>query len=240
MIDPMIWQDEEFGSLTSGAKILFIGLFSNADDEGRIRANPAYLKSSIFMYDDITPAIVKTKRDEVVEKMSSVVFYEIDGKEYIQLKNWNEFQKQHKDRITPSTLPPYIEDVTDNVGQVTDNVGVDKVRLVKVSLDQVSILAKKSQVSQDNPKLHERLPEEKQKPIHRLGYFLEDTLKTKIVNWGKSGKAVAMILKAGYTEDQIKWTIKEMSREDFYQDKGFDLMTVANNIDKYKAKVRNG
>lgn len=136
MIDPMIWQDEEFGSLTPEAKILFIGLFSNADDEGRLRANPAYLKSTIFMYDDISLDMIKLKRKEVVEAMSSVVLYEVDGKEYIQLKNWEEYQKQHKDRIVSSTLPPYIEHVTDNVGQVTDNVGLDKVSISKVSIDK--------------------------------------------------------------------------------------------------------
>jgi len=105
MIDPSIWSDESFGSLSSGAKILFIGLFSNADDEGRILANPAYLKATVFMYDTVTLDIIKTKRTEVIEKMSSVILYEVDGKEYIQLSRWEEYQKQQKDRIQPSKLP---------------------------------------------------------------------------------------------------------------------------------------
>lgn len=145
MIDPTIWADEDFGSLTMPAKVLFIGLFSNADDEGRIRANESYLKSTVFMY-DITFSLVNIKsfRDEVVERMKSVRLYKVDGKQYIQLNNWSEYQKQHKDRIVPSTFPPYEDDVTDNVGQVTDNVGVDKVsidkvRLSKDRLDKISL-----------------------------------------------------------------------------------------------------
>ena len=52
MIDPNIWQSEDFGKLSLLAKIVFIGLFSNADDEGRGRANPVYLKSTLFPYEE--------------------------------------------------------------------------------------------------------------------------------------------------------------------------------------------
>lgn len=149
MIDPMIWQDEEFGALSSNAKLLFIGLFSNADDEGRIRANKAYLKSTIFMYDSLTPDQIENARNEVVNNMDTVQLYVVGGKEYIQLRNWNEYQKQHKDRIQESTLPACndgvsvtikdeSDDVSDNVGQVSDNVGVSKDKLSQDRLDEVS------------------------------------------------------------------------------------------------------
>lgn len=83
-----------------------------------------------------------------------------------------------------------------------------------------------------------RLPLEKQQAVHRLGYFLEDTLETTIVNWGKQAKAVTQMLKAGYTEDQIKNVIKHMAKvDDFFSDKGFDLMTVAGQISRYKAEA---
>ena len=137
MIDPTIWEDEDFGKLTLGAKLLFIGLFSNADDEGRIRANVAYLKSTIFMYEDIALEDVKAVREQVCEIMKSVKLYEISGKEYIQLSHWNEYQKQHKDRIQPSTLPPYQEHVSDIVRQSPHKLS--KVRLDKDKLSKVSI-----------------------------------------------------------------------------------------------------
>lgn len=168
MIDPMIWQDEEFGALTAQAKILFIGLFSNADDEGRIRANPAYIKSTIFMYDSIDLKSVETFRDEVAGNMKSIQLYQVDGKDYIQLKNWSEYQKQHKDRIVSSTLPPYIEDVSDNVGQVSDNVGVDKVRLDKIRLGKDKLDKNDDKNSDEFSELKETLgvPEPSNKGIN--------------------------------------------------------------------------
>ena len=51
MIDPGIWQSEDFSKLSTLAKLVFIGLFSNADDEGRGRAKAAYIKSTLFPYD---------------------------------------------------------------------------------------------------------------------------------------------------------------------------------------------
>lgn len=147
MIDPTIWEDENFGELSVYAKLLFIGLFSNADDEGRIRANPAYIKSTVFMYDDLLQDKVEDLMNEVFSKMKSVKGYLVDGKQYIQLLKWSEYQKQHKDRIVSSTLPPYKEDVSDNVGQVTDNVGVDKVKLSKDSIDKDSL--SKVSISED-------------------------------------------------------------------------------------------
>lgn len=89
---------------------------------------------------------------------------------------------------------------------------------------------------------HVRKPLDKATQLQRIVYHLEDTLKTTIVNWGKQAKALSMMLKAGYTEDQIKKTINYMaSRDEFFGDKGFDLMTVANSISRYKAQSnRNG
>lgn len=138
MIDPSIWEDEDFGKLTMAGKLLFIGLFSNADDEGRLRGNPAYLKSTIFMYDDTDLTTISDLLKQVTGIMKSVRFYEVEGKQYIQLLKWNEYQKQHKDRVQSSTLPPYIEHVTDNVGQVTDNDGVSKLSKDKLSKDKLS------------------------------------------------------------------------------------------------------
>lgn len=43
MIDPSIWINEDFGTLSNLAKLVFIGLFSLADDEGRRKS-----KSSVY------------------------------------------------------------------------------------------------------------------------------------------------------------------------------------------------
>jgi microsomal dipeptidase-like Zn-dependent dipeptidase len=93
MIDPCIWQSEDFSKLSILAKVVWIGLFSNADDEGRGRAKASYVKSMIFPYDEDEKAIKKVDKtlDEIAQIMS-IIFYIEDGNELYQLRNWGKFQ----------------------------------------------------------------------------------------------------------------------------------------------------
>lgn len=107
MVDPNIWDSEDFGRLSLLAMVLFMGLFSNADDEGRGRSNPTYLKSLILPYkEDLRSADIEKALLEISTNMS-VVFYSCNGNSYYWLYNWNKFQKI--DRPTPSKLPNFDE-----------------------------------------------------------------------------------------------------------------------------------
>ena len=107
MIDPNIWQSEDFSKLSTLGKLVFIGLFSLADDEGRGRSNPVYLKSTLFPYEE---GIRSTDIDKTLSEISSnmsVIFYSCDGSSYYSLYNWNAWQKI--DRPTESKIPEYDE-----------------------------------------------------------------------------------------------------------------------------------
>lgn len=107
MIDPNIWQSEDFSKLSTLGKLVFIGLFSLADDEGKGRSNPVYLKSSLFPYEEgIRSADIDKTLSEIGSNMS-VIFYTHDGSNYYNLYNWNEWQKI--DKPTPSKIPDYDE-----------------------------------------------------------------------------------------------------------------------------------
>ena len=53
MIDPNIWMSEDVARLGVLDRLLLIGMFSNADDYGKGRANPVFVRSTVFPYDDI-------------------------------------------------------------------------------------------------------------------------------------------------------------------------------------------
>lgn len=108
MIDPNIWQSEDFSKLSTLAKLVFIGLFSLADDEGRGRGNPVYLKSTLFPYEE---GIRSTDIDKTLSEISSnmsVIFYSCDGSSYYSLYNWNTWQKI--DKPSQSKIPEYDEE----------------------------------------------------------------------------------------------------------------------------------
>ena len=91
-IHPDIWSDPSLGSLKPIERLMFIGLFSNADDEGRLPGNPAYLRSTIFPYDDFSNAQIKAMRDRISSVCSNVLIYEVAGIEYIALLQWQRYQ----------------------------------------------------------------------------------------------------------------------------------------------------
>lgn len=103
-----IWESEDYGKLSNLGKIIFIGLFSLADDEGRGRANPMYLKSKLFPYNEgVRSTDIEKALSEISSNMS-IVFYNCDGNDYYSLLSWNIFQKI--DKPTSSKIPEFEKD----------------------------------------------------------------------------------------------------------------------------------
>jgi hypothetical protein len=100
---PDIWSDPVLGRLPALELVFYIGCFSNADDEGRLIGDPAYLRSTIFPYHEHSNRKIRTVRDAVIEKVNSLSMYEAAGVEYLVFSNWRDWQKPKYP--TPSKLP---------------------------------------------------------------------------------------------------------------------------------------
>ena len=104
MLSPEIWESESFSSLSDFQKIVFIGLISLADDEGRGKANPSFIKSTLFPYDENRRvAEVKSALSQIA-RCTSTQFYNVNGSEYYLLTSWKKWQKI--DKPSKSKLPP--------------------------------------------------------------------------------------------------------------------------------------
>lgn len=91
-LKPDIWTDEKFALLSTGAKLLFIGAISTADDAGRIRAHPALLKATVLPLDRATPQDI-TKWLRELEAASMIGLYQVRGEALAQLANWAKHQR---------------------------------------------------------------------------------------------------------------------------------------------------
>ena len=104
-IHPEIWDDPDLGRVTPLAFILYVGCFSNADDDGRLIGDCSHLKSQVFRYrPEVTLDDVLSARDELAAACTSFVVYEKNGIEYVCFRNWNDYQKPKYPK--PSKLPP--------------------------------------------------------------------------------------------------------------------------------------
>lgn len=124
MIDPNFWQSEDISRLSPFARLLFIGMISNADDEGRGRANINYLKSTIFPYDDIRVAEVDKALSEVSHN-TSVVVYEVAHSRYYAFTNWKKWQRV--DKPQDSIIPPVPDNSENDSGMILESFSTDSV-----------------------------------------------------------------------------------------------------------------
>lgn len=118
-----------------------------ADDDGRLIANPAYLRGQIFAFDEeLQISEIKEVRNEV-EKNNLIEVYEVDGVEYIQHPNWGKYQVIRGDLYTASTLP-------DRNGNVTKPLRESSLSKDKISKDKKDKSEKKekSEVVKFTPK----------------------------------------------------------------------------------------
>ena len=121
MISPEIWESSSFSKLSDFAKLVFIGLISQADDEGKGKASPNIIRSKLFPdSEEKRVTDIKKALSEIALKMS-ITFYEAEGDSFYILTNWHSWQKI--DRPTPSKIPnpPQSVVTTGERGRYTQN-----------------------------------------------------------------------------------------------------------------------
>lgn len=94
------FKNEELVELSFGTRLLFIGLWTLADREGRLEDRPKRIKMELFPADnlDVDEALCE------LEKSGFVIRYQANDARYIQVCNFKKHQNPHKDE-RPSTIP---------------------------------------------------------------------------------------------------------------------------------------
>ena len=104
-IKPEFWTDKKILRLSRDARLLFIGLWNFADDNGVIEADPLQLKVRIFPADpDITDETIQRLLDEM-KALDLIREYEYEGERYIWIVNFTKHQKIDRPRKSNLPLP---------------------------------------------------------------------------------------------------------------------------------------
>jgi hypothetical protein len=111
-IKPEFPQSETIGRLSRDARLLFVQLWTFADDSGRARGAFQLLASMLFPYDSDAPELIGGWLSEL-EREGCIIQYEVDGSKYLQISNWLKHQKIEKPSASkipslpePSPKPP--------------------------------------------------------------------------------------------------------------------------------------
>lgn len=103
-VKPEVWMSPQVMNLSAHARLLFIGLITQADDEGRGSADPRRLKAAIFGGDDCSSTDVRRWLDEVSAQRLVVLYQTENDGLLFQLPSWKAHQSI--DRPKPSHYPP--------------------------------------------------------------------------------------------------------------------------------------
>lgn len=105
-IKPEFPQSESMGRVSRDARLLFILLWTLADDGGRLRGNSRMLASLLYPYDDDAKGLIEGWLGEL-EGEGCVGRYSVDGDSYIEIFNWQKHQKIDKPSL--SKIPAFDE-----------------------------------------------------------------------------------------------------------------------------------
>jgi hypothetical protein len=94
-IQPDIWDDDDIAAVSRPARLVFVGLITQADDDGYLPGATKWVRSKVFPYDDIDVDSVDGWLEEL-HRVGLVVRYLADGKPYIWLPNWEKHQSIDK------------------------------------------------------------------------------------------------------------------------------------------------
>lgn len=100
-IHPSLFTDEQFVNLSDGAQVFYLGLLTEADDQGIFEWKPVSLRLRL-----------RGNRDGGVEGLLSeleaadkVAAYELDGRKYGAIRNFRKFQRpKSPNAVHPTTL----------------------------------------------------------------------------------------------------------------------------------------
>lgn len=108
-IKPGFFDNELLGCLPPLTRLLFIGLWCQADREGRLEDRPRKLKKTILGYDDVSTDDVDAML-EALDRNGFIIRYKAEDMDYIQVINFVKHQNPHmKEKASEIPPPPGYE-----------------------------------------------------------------------------------------------------------------------------------
>jgi hypothetical protein len=92
-IKPGFFRNADLVELSFEARLLFIGLWTIADREGRLEDRPKQIKMELFPADNLDCDSILNDLAEI----GMITRYEHDGKRFLQVVNFLKHQNPHKD-----------------------------------------------------------------------------------------------------------------------------------------------
>ncbi|QBR84713.1 hypothetical protein E3983_10260 [Legionella israelensis] len=218
MIKCEFWTSEQVLSCSPLSRLLFIGLWNFADDNGVHQASYLRLKAEIFPADEFTIENIKNLINELISN-NLLIEYEAENKKYWMVTGWKQHQKIDKptyrhplpslksDDISETSLP-YIDEHSTSVHRNIDNNSTTSSRIVATK-------EKKKKVKEKN-----NIGEVKTSPVDAISTDIQEIFQywQEIMNHPKAKldkkrkKIIKDALELGYSIGELKQAIDGCSK----------------------------
>ncbi len=204
-IKPGFFTNDVLGELDPLARLLFIGLWCQADRTGRLEDRPKRLKAEVLPYDNCDV----NSLTQCLHDASMVQRYVVDGKRYIQIINFTKHQNPHI-KEQGSTIPaPCKHGTCTEVATLIPDSGF----LIPSTLIQEKTLSGKPDIDDELSKLN-------MQPKKKLSEACAEVLQFLNAKAGRNYRPVkanieliAARIKEGATVDECRQVIAKKCRE---------------------------
>ncbi|MDR9392679.1 MAG: hypothetical protein RI554_11710, partial [Trueperaceae bacterium] len=116
-------ESDRFAELDNNEqRYLYLMLIPHADAEGRLKGNPQWINGKVLTYVPMDPTTIEQALRRMHE-VGLVVWYEVDGKRFIQIERFHDHNKVRKDREGQSVIPSPPEDSRSTPGVRQEDAG---------------------------------------------------------------------------------------------------------------------
>lgn len=123
MLHKKISTSLQINNLPLPVRLLFTWLIPHADDEGRLKGEPQFIKATVIPMTNWSLKNVRGYLEQM--KNSNLIYYWQENNEwFIEFVKWGDYQSIRKDRFEPSKLPSFnkhIDNQTAPNSQPNDN-----------------------------------------------------------------------------------------------------------------------
>lgn len=166
-IKPEFWTDEAVVECSPTARLLFIGLWNFADDNGAHQYSPKTIKMEIFPGDDFTIKQIEKWLDEL-KSTELIRTYHVEDKQYLLITGWHnqKIEKPNPKHPIPqsfddqsTTVPQLIPDSSPPEGKGRESKGRDSKGLKRKTPLPDDFAISDNVKAWASKKGHSRLPE---------------------------------------------------------------------------------
>ena len=122
-LKPEFFKDEDIVEHPHWIRLLYQGLWTIADRDGRLEDRPMRIKAEIFPYEevDIDKGLTELAKIKNHSARPFILRYEVNGEKYIQIINWYKHQKPH--HTEKPSLIPVLKGMEKGMGSVHEASG---------------------------------------------------------------------------------------------------------------------